>query len=128
MIHIAFTKLVVNDLEAAHDFYTSVFGLVEVGRVSETIGGRPIDEIMYQPTSDGGRSFVLLRFGDRTHPSSDDVIVGVMTDDLGGLMSRAVAAGGRVVDDVRSMPEHGIDVAFLADNEGHLIEVVRPRP
>jgi predicted enzyme related to lactoylglutathione lyase len=35
------------------------------------------------------------------------------------------AAGGRVTDPIRAMPEHRVRVAFVRDVEGHLIEVVQ---
>lgn len=123
--HFAFTKLVVADLEAAHAFYTSVFGITELARVTADIGGRGIQEIMYVPTREGGAQFVLLTFTDLETPRDDEVILGFMTDDIDGVVSRAVAAGGGVVSEPKDMPEHGVRVAFVKDNEGHLIEVVQ---
>jgi predicted enzyme related to lactoylglutathione lyase len=122
--HFAFTKLVVADLEAAAAFYTAVFGMVEQGRVTATIADRVINEIMYEPTAPGAASFVLLQFEDRSAPATEELIVGFVTGDLDALVARAVANGGTVVDPIRAMPEHGIKVAFVADHEGHLIEVV----
>ena len=119
-----FTKLVVTDLDASAAFYTSVFGLTEHNRVTADIADRRIDEIMYEPTSPGAASFVLLRFADRETPAREESILGFMTDDLEALVARAVDAGGSLVDPIRELPEHGVRVGFVADNEGHLVEVV----
>src|SRR4051794_10349468 len=119
-----FTKLLVADLEVSATFYKTVFGLEERGRVRSEIADRKIDEIMFEPQSPGGASFVLLHFDGVTDPSSDEVILGFVTTDLSGLVSRVERAGGTVVAPVRKQPEHGVLVAFVNDNEGHLIEVV----
>lgn len=125
MHHFGFTKLVVTDLDAAHAFYRDVFGLTEQARVSADIGDRAIDEIMYAPTAPGGASFVLLRFTDAPDPAPAGVIPGFVTDDVDATVERAVAAGGSVVAAAHDMPEHGVRVAFVADIEGRLIELVQ---
>jgi lactoylglutathione lyase len=120
-----FTKLVVSDLERSAAFYKAVCGLEESGRVDADIAGRKISEIMLQPTTPGGATLVLLRFHDLPRPASDEVILGFMTPDLEAFLTRTRGAGGRVYEDTKSMPEHGVRVAFVKDVEGHLIEVVQ---
>lgn len=119
-----FTKLVVADLEAAEAFYTSVFGLEPTARVTAAIGDRDIDEVMFAPTAPGAGSFVLLRYRDTEGPSGDEVILGMIVDDVEATLDAVVAAGGRVVDPAHAMPEHGVNVGFGADPEGHLLEIV----
>jgi len=121
--HFGFTKLLVNDLEACAAFYAAVCGLRELARVDAQIAGRPIREIMYHPTADGGATFVLLQFLDQPGTGSESIL-GFQTQDLPAFLQRAIAAGGKVVDPIKAMPEHGIKVAFVRDLEGHLIEVV----
>ena len=121
--HFGFTKLLVNDLEASAAFYREVAGVQELVRVDDQIAGRPIREIMFHPTAEGGATFVLLQFVDQP-TSGSDVILGFQTDDVEAFVQRAVSAGGQVVDPVKSMPEHGVKVGFVRDIEGHLIEVV----
>ncbi len=121
----SFTKLVVADLEACEAFYVSVFGLEKVARVSADIAGRPIEEIMFKPTSPGSSSFILLAYADRSTPSSEEVILGMTTEDLDGMIERAIAAGGSLADPPRTMEQHGVRVAFVVDPEGHLIEAVQ---
>ena len=123
--HFSFTKLVVADLDASAHFYTAVFGVKEQARVRAEIAGRPIDEILYEATAPGGGTFALLRYGDVTAPSHDEVILGIVTSDLAGVVTRVGDAGGSVVQAPTAMPEHGVTVAFVADPEGHLIEVVQ---
>ena len=121
--HFGFTKLLVDDLEKAATFYANVCGLRELARVESEIEGRPIREIMYHPTADAGATFVLLQFMDQPVAGSD-VILGFQTEDVASFVERALAAGGSLADPIKSLPEHGVKVAFVRDVEGHLLEVV----
>jgi predicted enzyme related to lactoylglutathione lyase len=123
--HFGFTKLLVQDLERSARFYTEVCGLTELHRVDAQIAGRPISEIMFNPTGPGAAMFVLLKFMDDEGSTGKDVVLGFQTDDVAAFVQRAVAAGGKVVDPVRDNPEHGVKVGFVSDPEGHLIEVVQ---
>jgi lactoylglutathione lyase len=126
--HFGFTKLLVTDLEVSARFYSTVFGFEEHGRVQSQIADRKIAEIIFKPDAPGASGFVLLHFEGVTSPSSDEVILGFVTDDLSELVRRVEGAGGTVTAPPRKMPEHGITVAFVNDNEGHLIEVVEMLP
>ena len=125
--HFGFCKFLVNDLETTAAFYRAVFGLADWKRVahdnSATTGG-PIDEISFRSTAAGGPSLTLLKTVDRPAPPVGEAIMGFITSDLSALLDRAKAAGGEVAKPVRDMPEHKVKVAFVKDNEGHLIEVV----
>jgi predicted enzyme related to lactoylglutathione lyase len=123
MKHFSFTKLVVADLEASAAFYTNVFGLREQRRVRDDIGGRAMEEILFEPTAPGGAMFVLLHFDDTPEPVGGSVLGGFVTDEIDDVFARAVAAGATVVDPVHDAPEHGVRVGFLADPDGHLLEV-----
>jgi lactoylglutathione lyase len=126
--HFGFTKLLVTDLEASARFYETAFGLEKHGRVQSQIGDRKIVEIIFKPTAPGASGFVLLHFDGVTSPSSDEVILGFVSEDLSELVNRVEGAGGTVMVPPRKQPEHGIIVAFVNDNEGHLIEVVEMLP
>ncbi len=123
--HFSFTKLVVDDLEQSHAFYTSVCGLVEQFRYESEVGERAISEICYAPTDTGGGSLALLKYLGASKPESGELILGFTTSDLDAFIARAEAAGGRVVDPARDMPDLNLRVAFVEDCEGHLIEVVQ---
>ena len=123
MNNFSFTKLVVADLEASAAFYSEVFGLREQYRVKSDIGGRTLQEILFESTAPGGATFVLLRFDDTSEPAAGSVIGGFITDEIDELFPRAVAAGATVIGPVHDAPEHGVRVGFLADPDGHLLEV-----
>jgi hypothetical protein len=102
-----------------------VCGLEEQGRVDATIAGREISEILLNPTTAEGANLVLLRFHDRPRASGDEVILGFVTTDLEAFVRRTRESGGSVYEEIKSMPEHGVRVAFVKDPEEHLIEVVQ---
>jgi predicted enzyme related to lactoylglutathione lyase len=123
----AFTKLVVRDLETMAAFYRDAYGLHAVQRVrGEHIGDEEIDEIML--STDPGATFgtlVLLRYLGREAPPSGEVILGFTTDDLPGVLERVRAGGGSLVAPTHEMPERRLRVAFAADPEGHVAEIVQ---
>ena len=120
-----FTKLVVGDLEKSAEFYKAVCGVAEQARVDDVLAGRPISEILFNPGMPGGPTFVLFSFRDTPVPTNSEVILGFMTPDLDAFLTRARTAGGTVLENQGSRPEHGVRVAVVADIEGHLIEVVQ---
>ena len=123
----AFTKLVVHDLEKLAAFYREAYGLHAVQRVrGEHIGNEEIDEIMLSadPNAAWG-SLVLLRYLGRGPSPSGEVILGFTTSDLPALLERVCAAGGAVAVPLQEMPERKLRVAFAADPEGHLAELVQ---
>jgi predicted enzyme related to lactoylglutathione lyase len=124
---LAFTKLVVDDLEKGVAFYSEVYGLHAVHRVrGESIGGEEIDEIMMSSDPDATwSSLALLKYVGRTAPAQGEVVLGFTTDDLPALLERVRAAGGTVHDPMKEMPELKIRVAFAKDPEGHLAELVQ---
>jgi predicted enzyme related to lactoylglutathione lyase len=120
----AFTKLVVGDLDRCAAFYEAVAGVKPQARAQSAVAGRPITEIIYEPTSKGGASLVLLVFDDTPTPACGEIIVGFATADAQAFVDRALAAGGTVMEPVRDAPAHSLKVAFVADPDGHLIEVI----
>lgn len=122
--HFGFTKLIVDDLDKVAAFYKDVCGLNELARVASEVNDRQIEEILFHPTGDGGATLVLWKWLDRTTTVVDEVILGFQTADLASFVDRTKAAGGKVVSQIKDMPEHGVRVAFVTDPEGHLIEVV----
>lgn len=121
-----FTKLIVGDLERSAAFYRDVCELTEDRRISEVIGGRAMSEIILTSPSPKAASLVLLSFLDSPKPAAGDSILGFFTNDLEGFVERACKAGGSVMQPIVAMQQHNLRVAFIRDNEGHLIEVVEP--
>jgi len=122
----SFTKLVVGDLDKSMAYYRDVCELAEDRRISEVIGGREMCEIIMTSPAPDAAALVLLSFLDSPKPAEGDSILGFRTTDIAAFVERAVKAGGSVMQPVVDMPQHGVKVAFVRDNEGHLIEVVEP--
>jgi catechol 2,3-dioxygenase-like lactoylglutathione lyase family enzyme len=123
MKHFSFTKLVVADLDASAAFYTDLFGLKEQYRVKAQIGGRAVEEVLFEPTAPGGAMFVVLHFVDTPEPAAGSALAGFVTDEIDDVFARAAASGATVIDPVHDSPEHGVRVGFLTDPDGHLLEV-----
>ena len=126
LAHFGFTKLQCADLEKCAAFYTRAAGLVEQTRVNTDSGGRKLSEIIFQPTAPGGASFVLIHYYDSPKPVVGELILGFQTSDLAAFVARALEAGGSVVREAWEITEMKIRVAFVADPEGHVIELVQP--
>lgn len=126
MQNFGFTKLVVGDLDRCAAFYESVFGLKPQNRIDAVLCGRAISEIVYEPTSSGGGTFVLLAFHDTPVPAHGEIIVGFISPQVDELTARIVAAGGAILQAPNDAPEHGLRIAIAADPEGHMIEIIKP--
>lgn len=120
-----FAKTFVHDLDAMGAFYEAVFGLVRLDRHSDAMLGREIDEIMYQASYPGGPALTLISYRDSTAPVAGEAVQGFMTDDIEGVVARALAHGGTVPDPIRAVPAYGLRVAFVLDPEGHVNEVIQ---
>jgi predicted enzyme related to lactoylglutathione lyase len=118
-----FTKLLVDDLEQAAAFYTSVCGVVEMHKVEAEITGRKVSEIVYMPTYQGGPMFILAKFHGAPKPANDEVILGFATKDLDAFVARVEAAGGRILE--KSADDHpsGFRHAFVTDIEGNNLQI-----
>lgn len=119
-----FTKLQVKDLEKAVSFYSSVVGLVEMNRVEAEITGRKVSEVVFMPTYEGGPLFILAQFHDTQAPAANEMILGLATKDIAAFIARAEQAGGRVLEPAREVPGMGgMQVAFVSDPEGHVLQL-----
>lgn len=121
-----FTKLVVADLERSAVFYKAVTGITEMIRFEAEICGRPIKEILFNPTGKNVSGLMLIAYTDSKQPVTGEIMVGFSTPDLEAFLARAVAAGGTVAQAIRIEPDFKVRVAFVRDPEGHLLEVVQP--
>lgn len=122
----SFTKVVVSDVDSAFSFYNKVFGLVEAARVRQGEGEHVLDEII-MTASEGGHSIpslVIQRFPNRPIPEPGEATLGFVVDDVDVTVDRALAAGGSVYRAAHAQHQHGVKVAFVRDNDGHMIELV----
>jgi len=119
---LSFFKVMVRDLGAATEFYSRAFGLVpaqtvETDTIAEVILGR----------GEGGRetSLVLCRYKDGRALRSGDLHgpMGFQVSDVDAVYAHAVAQGA-----VSLRPPYTFGnsrVAFVADPDGHEIELLR---
>jgi len=121
-----FTKIIVDDLDRVAAFYEQALGLRQLQRVHDSVAGEPMEEII-MAHGEMGQSvpLVVWKWPNRAAPAASDVILGFQTDDLDALVAKVVAAGGTIVDAPNDKPEHGVRVAFAADPEGRLLELVQ---
>jgi len=122
---LGFTKLIVEDVDRMSEYYRLVCGLEEEARSEDRIAGRPIIEVYFQSNPPGTGTFTLTKFLDTPRIANEAVILGFVTTDIEQFVANAVSAGSRVIEPVQSRPDHGVQVAFVKDIEGNLIEVVQ---
>lgn len=127
-VHFGHIKLAVDDIDRCAAFYREVCGLVELGRAEAIMDGRAGTEVMFAPTAEGGPMLILVKFHDMSALRGAGVLLGFRTADLEAFCARAQAAGGRVTQGITSVPEHGVEVAFVADVEGNVLEVLQLVP
>lgn len=122
----------VADLAAAEVWYAAAFSYErEFATRLETF---ELDIVMLIHPSRGDRLELLHRPGSRPGLRADDPPEAVLTDgfghiavdvrDLDGTFARLVDLGARSVLTPRPSPEPGVRMAFVADPEGNLLELL----
>ncbi|MGO4430405.1 VOC family protein, partial [Streptomyces sp. MCAF7] len=121
----AFIKILVNDLETESAFYSSVIGLTEKHRVTGGEGdGAYMESVMDSPQGEEA-SLLLLKHLHRKAPAPGEAVLGFSVADVDGAVVAALAAGGSVRAEPRSIPRYGLRIAQVVDPEGHLLELVQ---
>ncbi len=123
-----FTKMFVADLDSEAAFYEQVIGLKIVMRMTVGEGDSIADEVLLSAdgTLGGGASLALLRYRERPAPPVGELMLGFMVEDVDGVAALAERAGGRILHAPHDIPEHGVRVTFVADAEGHEMEIIQP--
>ena len=121
----AFTKIVVDDLDAESAFYSAVLGLVEKQRTTAGKGDAAYTEAVLSFTHSDEPSLLLLKRLGREAPAPGEAVLGFAVPDVDRVVRAAKAAGGTVRVEPRSIPPHGLRVVQRADPEGHLLEIVQ---
>ena len=99
-----FTKLIVGDLDRSAAYYDAVFGVGELYRFEGKIAGDPFRQVILGADGEMAGGLILVRSTEH-----------------------AVAAGGRIHSEPRDPKIPGVAlVAFVADPDGHLAEVLEP--
>ena len=123
-IPLAFTKLIVDDVDKMAAFYSEVYGLKAIDRIQSEIGGDRMDEIILGANGQNTRGIILLKFVDKKPPAIGEVILGFITDRIDVLFERILAAGGGIHSPIKADAEKPYKVGFVTDPEGHLTEIV----
>jgi catechol 2,3-dioxygenase-like lactoylglutathione lyase family enzyme len=124
------TKLVVRDVAAAEAFYTAI-GLKLVTR---NLGGEAEvrqNQSWLSVTGDSSSHMLILsEFTEVPAPALPayprEFWLAFNVADVAGIIAAVEAHGGSVVRPGEDRPEHGVRAAVIADNEGHIIEIVGP--
>lgn len=124
------TKLVVRDVDAAERFYQAV-GLKPVARNLGGEGEVRQQQAWMSVTGDSASHMLILsQFVEVPAPTLPDypreVWLAFNVADVDAVIAAAERAGGSVVRPGEDRPEHGVRAAVIADNEGHIIEIVGP--
>ncbi|HEY4547202.1 MAG TPA: VOC family protein [Pedomonas sp.] len=123
----ALAKIIVGDLDAVEKFYTSTLGLTRAAYIEFGEGPGQLQEVILAVPG-GGPTDVklhLVRYPNNPAPVPGEAIVGFMVDDVEATAAAMIAAGGRIVAPVQEIPEHRLKLAFVADVEGHTVEILQ---
>lgn len=126
------TGLSVADLEAMATWYADVFGFTR--ELTLRVEPLELDIIMLILPGCGDRLELLYRPGSARRSDPRDPGEAALhqgfghiafdVDGVDGAYDRAVAAGARPVMPPRPSPEAGVRMAFVADPEGNLVELL----
>ena len=128
--------LAVGDLEAAARWYGEALGYeVELELRVDAID---LDIVMLRHPAHGDRLELLSRPGSAPGPRHRNPAAAALVEgfghvafdvaDLDGTVARLVALGARPVTAPGPSPEAGVRMAFLADPEGNLVELLSRDP
>jgi catechol 2,3-dioxygenase-like lactoylglutathione lyase family enzyme len=124
------TKLVVRDVTAAEAFYQAI-GLKLVNRNTGGVKEVRQQQAWLSVTGDStAHMLILSQFLEVPAPALPayprEFWLAMNVADVDAVLELAVAAGGSVLRHGEDQPDHGVRAAVIADNEGHIIEVVGP--
>lgn len=122
-----FPKMVVRDLQREIAFYRAVIGYEGGQFIEGEITGRPIEEIVFFGPENNVELMILAYKDDHApQPDPSGVINGFFTSDLDAFETRVLAAGGSIVQPIGPLSLPGMDtrLAFYADPEGYMLEVI----
>lgn len=125
MLAFSFTKIVVNDLEAAERFYCDILGLKLVARTTAPTGDYAQDErVLSVGGGMDGAMLLLIRYLKRPTPMPGEAWTGFTVSNVDATVAAIEKAGGTVVIPCHTEEGHGVRVAVVTDLEGHMIELV----
>ncbi|MCP1471671.1 catechol 2,3-dioxygenase-like lactoylglutathione lyase family enzyme [Sphingobium sp. OAS761] len=120
----AFTKIIVADVKAMERFYCDTLGLTVAARIDINERGWDLEEVVLS-VGGGATQLNLLQYRDRPAPPLGEAVVGLNVDDMDATIAAARAGGGALVTEPVEIPDHGIKICYVADPEGHLLELLQ---
>jgi len=120
----AFTKIIVADLDAMERFYCDTLGLKVAARIDVNERGWNLKEVVLS-IGDGTTQLNLLQYRDRPAPPLGEAVVGLSVEDMDAVIGTVVDAGGKLVTPPVEIPEHRLKICYVADPEGHLLELLQ---
>ena len=124
--------LSVRDLGVAADWYCAAFGYVR--ELDLRVDPIDLDIVMLIHRAHGDRLELLHRTGSTPGPRAADPAEAALSqsfghvafdvEDLDASFERVVALGARPVMTPRPSPEPGVRMAYVADPEGNLVELL----
>jgi lactoylglutathione lyase len=119
-----FIKLSTSDLDRAARFYSDVLGFVTRDRVSSGEGESLVEEIIMGSAGREDFSLILTRSAGSLPSGTGGTTIGFMVCDMADTHGRVLTAGGKVVQPISAAPELQLEIAFVEDAEGHLLQFV----
>ncbi|MEU8820616.1 VOC family protein [Actinoplanes sp. NPDC048796] len=116
---IAFVKVVVDDLDRQCAFYETVLGMKPGPRMPADA----YDQVFLTGPS-GGPPLALLSYRDGTELRTGEAVLGFRVLDVDAVVRAAMAAGGSVRVEPKTVPGSGMRVAVVLDPEGHAMELL----
>jgi catechol 2,3-dioxygenase-like lactoylglutathione lyase family enzyme len=123
----AFTKIVVGDLDAAERYYGATLGLTRVAYIEFGEGTNALQEVILavpdSPTN--WARLNLIHFPNRPVPAPGETVIGFMVDDVEKTAVAMTQAGGRITVPVRELTDYRMKLAYVADPEGQIVEILQ---
>ena len=120
----AFTKIIVADLAAMERFYCDALGLTVRTRIAVDKPGWALRETVLVVGDPDGTLLNLVQYLDRPCPAPGEAVVGFSVEDMDAVIAAAKEAGGSLVTPPVEIPDHKLKVSYIADPEGHLLELL----
>lgn len=120
----AAAKLKVADSASLTAFYTKAFGFAVTATIEEGEGPNQIREV-FLALPGGPALLALLEYVNQPAPAPGEVIIALAVADLEASIASVVAHGGSDVTGIIPVPQHNLRLAFVADPEGHQIELLQ---
>jgi len=120
----AYAKVVVRDSDALKPFYTDAVGLTAGMRIEQGEGGHAFVENFFSAGA-GAPQVVLISYPNQPAPPAGESVIALNVDDVDATLAAMEKAGGRITVPAFDIPDHKLRMAYAADPEGHILELMR---